>query len=419
MKRMGILGLVWQHAPLLDSLLTGFRMAGFRPALYGPEEVRKSLVSAKAASLDGVDWSEVDDFQTESLLTRLEEESKHLELLIVDGVHRHTNQYLYFRPSCPCILNLHNVNKWLRPRLGMSRSCWSNAVLKHRILQQFDAVNVISRNLLDYLRRRTSYRGPVFCVPSALYEPRGEPNDGEDGDPNGKVTFTIPGAVGSFKRNYDEVLDALAQLKPELAARTRLYLLGPPLGESGRNAIKRCRQMNSEGWDIVCFDDFVSVPDFESYMEETDVLIGPVQPSMSRSIEREFYGQSKETAVIWDQIRRGVPAILPTHYHPNPSLAPATISYKGSSGLHRAMRRLIENRGDLRDLKSKAIRCSLEFTADKVAEYIERELLPQLRSARVLPSSRRVGLADWARWAWYQVPLRPNQLSDQPETITG
>jgi len=147
------------------------------------------------------------------------------------------------------------------------------------------------------------------------------------------INFTIPGGMDRRRRDYLPVLNAFKILLPQTIKKISLSFLGKCNSNYGREIISEFKKLSGENFKINSFEDFVPQADFDSIMNETDVVISPVNADGLTQIYGEIYGKTKISGSITDVVLFPKPLILPSSYLLNENLKTIFDTYSSPENL--------------------------------------------------------------------------------------
>lgn len=134
------------------------------------------------------------------------------------------------------------------------------------------------------------------------------------------INFTIPGGVDKRRRDYLPVLEAFKILLPKTNKKISISFLGKCNSAYGKKIIYEFKKLSGDNFVVKSFSDFVPQADFDTIMNETDVVISPVNADGLTQIYGEVYGKTKISGSITDVVLFPKPLILPSTYLLNENL---------------------------------------------------------------------------------------------------
>lgn len=280
------------------------------------------------------------------------------DIVYFNTIERNFEFFLHYDFACPVIARLHNTNADFFPwssidfqrcslfKIGyylltkvLLRRLWS---LKKRFFKQVDGLmlpsSVVRRqvlqrsrslpNILPYCLPFCSLQEPIPCRPKA----------------DSRVVFAVTGTVDPLRKDYDELYAALERMKSRIKTPVKLFFLGGPQGERGKQVIERFRALESPTFEFVFSLSYVKTEALEKALSEVDFFIAPLRTAAAHRIHRERYGCSKISGIESDIINFQKPALITAAYGLDESLQPVCASYEGREGLAAMLERWVEGR---------------------------------------------------------------------------
>jgi hypothetical protein len=378
MTRVGIYEVSTHENKLTYFCRIGHR-AGFDLTVYTTPELAETVEPQVPLDPDAF----VEKQSSESVgqfLDRVERDAETLDLLMIDSVYGGLGDlfaYSRFDPDCPFLLWIYNLNAWFGRVPAITNGIRPNVtkLLRQRILSNADGINFEYEPLERYARTRFGVSHPSFTVAPTLYE-------GRSADPpSGWLSVTVPGQIERRRRDYDTVLDVFTELFERHGDGVSLTLLGGPQGSYGDRIVDRCRSLSNRGYTVEWFSEFVPISKYHETIQESDLLLCPLQPSIDRGGWTETYGETKGTGSVFDGIRNATPMVFPDHFCVSDELEDATVGYGDDGELEAAMNRLIAEPDRLEALRAAAATVAEGYDLDSQAETFSA-VVSSLRDAR-------------------------------------
>ncbi len=375
--RVGFAQLILGHQNYYEPLVLAYRLLGWDCVLFIRPELERRFREIGCQWLDTVEIVQFKGRGVDEYHRFVEDESRSLDLLIYDEVYGDVDSLFRFRPSCPLILSLHDVNRWLQKGSTGCISAWKNEYRRRCVVRRAYCLQVLSGEQVNYIHQKKLYSGKIFTCAAGHYEEVGTSNHPRRH--TRPVTFSIPGSVHPLKRNYESVVDSVAGIRDNLGQPVRLAILGAPCSEKGHALLGRLRETASlKGVELVSYDLFIDEDEFGRRMMETDVLVGDFPDFFRSGHTLEYYGQTKVTGIFANQIRYALPAVLSATCKPNPLLASSTVTFHDSTVLRRIVERFAADPRYLDMYQEKARMNSRYFTVERIAERIRESIVESL-----------------------------------------
>lgn len=292
-------------------------------------------------------------------------------------------RFFGFHPRSKTIMTVHTANAWLKPKpvfklrklIRTIDTNLSSFIVSKIILPRFDAINVIYPPIKDYILEETNYNKKIFTLPFNFFDETREVDKKE----NKKIQFVIPGQIEEHRREYKVIIDAFEKLFNNFNEKIDLYLLGYPVGNYGKQILKRCKRMKKKGYNIFTFDTFVPEGEYNEIILKSDFIISPIKIKTRGMGEiQEIYGVTKGSAVVFEAIQYAKPLVVPYKFNIIKELKSSTLKYHDSNDLAKILIEFIDDRKKLLDFKTAALKNSKCFSLDILQEYFVKEILDKV-----------------------------------------
>jgi hypothetical protein len=232
------------------------------------------------------------------------------------------------------LLLVHNVHSFLAPKQHLSfqepifdRLRWLKLYFqgadfyKKKMLESLTGLAFPTETILNFVKREFDLpiNLKLISLPFAYMKER-ERNEFE------KLTITIPCTVSSELRDYDSIFKAFQKIENTLTEGIRLVLLGKPRRD-GIQIIEYFKTLKSSKIEMIFFKKFISHQNYNQWLLKTDFMILPLKAVGRNNIYSEKMGYSKISGGINDMIRYSIPALIPSHYPLDDSLAKISERY--------------------------------------------------------------------------------------------
>ena len=177
-----------------------------------------------------------------------------------------------------------------------------------------------------------------------------------------RTLIGILGVLGSSRRDYGPLFEAIGALDPRVRERIRLVILGAVVDEAGRSVAERLACLI----ETHIFEGYLSESDFYRLGSECDLLVSPLSPGLG-------YGSDHGTGSFGDAVALKTRVALPEWADPGREFASLSAYYQDAAELSRIMVRAVEEPQALA-LDRDAL---LEFSSERVRREVLPLMLPQ------------------------------------------
>lgn len=308
---------------------------------------------------------------------------KHLDVLFVNTIHETWYDLFHFsrfNPKITKILTLHHVNAWLHPTVQQNHVAPFRRIINRimrpmmdKIINYYDAINVIYPPLKDYIEKQTTYQKHVFTIPSAVFE---EKNIAQPTNDSKKVILTIPGLVQKHRKDFHMALSALQKIPESYLNNMQLILLGTAFDREGKNIIENFQKLSKNGLTVQTFDEFIADETFYNIIQKSDILFLPIKiHTRSDNGISEIYGQTVGSGVIYDAIKYAKPVILPDSFNLFPQFNKASMTYDSTTSLQQIIIKCIGKPSYIKEKKHEALRLAQAFSLKDFQQYFQDNIL--------------------------------------------
>lgn len=179
---------------------------------------------------------------------------------------------------------------------------------------------------------------------------------------NQKLILAIPGVVTNLRRDYRGLFNLFLLNLPKYASSLEIDLLGYVPEDQKENLIL-IKMLSKGGMKVFYQKSFLKVSDFEKKLYGADVLLNNLNVNVRQGT---VYGLTKESGIIFNIIRSGIPAIIPDEYEVDLVFKEAVIKYKDMQELKHIIDGLIDGRIELDEYRKNSIKVAEEFTTLKL-----------------------------------------------------
>ena len=287
-----------------------------------------------------------------------------IDLLFLNTIQHNYFSYIYLLSGLNCqkILTIHNINNWFDPDYNFSPKDLARILTRNIIFKLIDNINVYGENLRNYIIENFNYQNKVFTIPFTIYEKKEIKRLKEDE----VISFVVPGRVRKKRRDYKLVLRAFKKLFNKYGEKISLILLGQPYGEYGKEVLKKCNQLEKEGYNITYYTKYISENEFEKKLLTSNIILAPTNRTIYYANTKEVYGKSKETGATFMMARYSKPGIIPSNINPPMELADSILQYRDEKELRMIIKKVIENKSFREKVSKKAQVNSKQLSVNSV-----------------------------------------------------
>jgi hypothetical protein len=281
------------------------------------------------------------------------------------------------------ITTVHTANAWFNKKsvINLKKlhlaidTILSSLIVKFIILPKFGAINVLYSPIKDYILNETNYDKKIFTLPFNFFDETKKIVKIK----KEKIQFVIPGQIEEHRRDYITIIDAFEQILNDFNDEIDLYLLGYPVGNYGKNILKRCNLLKEKGYNIFTFDKFVPEEKYNEIILNSDFIISPIKiKTGSWGLLEEIYGVTKASATVFEAIQYSKPLVVPYDFKIVDELESSTIKYMNSQDLIQKIIEFINDRKKLNQINQLALNNSKKFSLEILQRYFTNEILNKI-----------------------------------------
>jgi hypothetical protein len=183
---------------------------------------------------------------------------------------------------------------------------------------------------------------------------------------NQKLVLAIPGVVTNLRRDYKGLFSLFLTNLPKYVSSLEIDLLGYVPNDQKKNLIL-IKALSNAGMKVFYQKRFLKVSDFEKKLYNADVLLNNLNVNKRKGT---VYGLTKESGIIFNLIRSGIPAIIPEEYEVDSVFKEAVIKYKDMKGLKNIIDGIIDGKIELNKYRNHSIKVAEEFTPHKLISIL-------------------------------------------------
>lgn len=317
------------------------------------------------------------------------------QIIIINTLHRHYQQYPIDRWSAITILRIHNArfyfDKWRAFSLSSWRyMSWSEIKYNLKLLcveWDWHYVNKTS-GLVDFISFMDSAMQQYASEQKWVKDKRvldplpltfsGEYFSGSQDDKC--LHVAVPGSVDKRRKDYDFIVDLFRELLPEIKQPIKLTLLGKADVKAQECWIKPLLDLASAHphFSFQWYNRRIEQEQFDATMQTVDFLLAPVQPYYYFKTYKEQYGQTKMSGINADIIRYLKPCFLPDSYLSPEALLPLVVVYKSKNELIELIKQSINTA----DYKNAAEKVQLHYARNTQKQTLMQILQTMLNQKR-------------------------------------
>ena len=183
------------------------------------------------------------------------------------------------------------------------------------------------------------------------------------------LTYLIPGAVDTNKKDLNQIRQATALLTPQELENVKIVLLGRP---SNPVDVKFCNQWKSEiGDSLTIYDKFIPTEEFDGQLKNAHYIIGILTIDYQDKYNQEIYGVTKDTGVDAQAIAYGKPLIINKPFAILPEIASSSQLFGNPAELADIFKASMASPAHYDGLSQAAIDNSQKFTLDIIVSKLE------------------------------------------------
>ncbi|MDX5429296.1 MAG: hypothetical protein LPK79_14440 [Bacteroidota bacterium] len=247
----------------------------------------------------------------------------------IESQFRNFNQ---LRLTVPVIARIHNANTFLRRTFHYDLKLnpyWlfkdlsyiiRKVLLEREILERKKFIDrcqgicFTSDEITFHVRNNDSYRNRdriIDAIPITF-------NEWEPPQKMAKPdSIAIVGTIDRKRKNYPQFLRALGSIGERLTNTLTIRFMGRPKGSFGHRILDKAKGLQNDNLRIKTWKDGLSQDDFDTEMNQVDLLVAPIFQYTKYFLTREEYGRTKISGSINDCIKYARPGIIP-HFYPVP-----------------------------------------------------------------------------------------------------
>ncbi len=320
-KKTGIIEL-FEHHELVRPLLEQHGLASLK--LWVSETVNEQLFPRQSPPNVFV---RADHQPVEQFLDRHREHMKACDQLIITTLADHFKAFSAFDWPAPTLLIIHNAHAFFNPkalylggnakdkliqlgriiyRLGWKRDNY----YRKKVLNSIDQFAFVDPLMADHVvipdRWAEKYvKGPRF------YQTIPKKSDTSSAD---AMTITFPGRVDLSRKDYTPYLQNILQHISNSPTKITLIFLGPIKGKKETAFLTHWKKRFPPDTNWISFTMPLPHALYNHYLQQTDLLILPLKPTVRFSVYKEFVGKTKISGGVHDGLRYGIPTIVPDFY---------------------------------------------------------------------------------------------------------
>ena len=384
MKEIGILEIKW-HEDFLSNICRICKTENTNVTIF---TTKKIFLNLRNTLRNISDFNFVIKSGNESdlyFLKRIEQIcNKKIDVLFVNTIQGNCLDlapFLFFEPKSKKILTIHNVNAWFKPKLsfrirldklplGLLKPINTNAssIIRHFILQKYDAINVIYPPMKRYILNNTEYKNEIYTLPYSFYEKSAISKNIQE-----EVIFTVPGVIREGRLDYGLVIKTFEALFRKYA-NLKLFLLGFPYDNYGRKIIHKCKYLANEDHQIYYFEEPVPRDVWSKIFAKSDIILLPFEKWWP-SEPKEVWGTTKGSGSMLECIRYGKPFLVPESFEVTKELSKSYLKYNDNENFNEIIESLINNKEKIDYLKEQALINSKKKSVENLRDYFNKEFL--------------------------------------------
>ncbi len=295
--------------------------------------------------------------------------------------------FLKINFNCPIYYFIHNVDFWFQQSIFDKirnvlyrlsnvndfiyrlKVYFKYASINERIIQKVKLsggklvalTDAVGQELAKYVGLEN-----VAIIPFSIFDEQITDKSSE----NARLRVCITGLLNTTRRDYDSVFKMIKENENFFKSNIVWdFLGGNPHNYESQQLVEKIQVYQKLGHDIRFYEDyFLSMQDYDTNLSHADLILGNMH--MQQGVNSK-YGKSKETGIIFTMIKAAKVGILPSEYPADEALKTSILTFKSYEDVAIILKKLIENREELKHLKIAAHRNSKKFTPLSIYKRLE------------------------------------------------
>lgn len=322
-----------------------------------------------------------------SFIRFINNKSRHkFDFIIINTITRW--EFLFLKTGCTTISYIYSINFWFNDinesffgrlkRFNINRlnlmsflplrfhanPIWG-PIIRRRIIYSLDGYLVEYPNFKNYINNFISHSKKVHFLSKKYFISNINTTKCDI-----KTSFVITGMITDLRRSYIDVIESFEKLPNYLLKRSRLTLLGRPIGNYGKTIIQKLINLEFSGLDIMYFEEYVSHDVFSDILSKCDIIIAPIKFEYKSGLINERFTYTKGTGTFADMIQFAKPTIVPVEYNIASEFKKCFITYSDEADLLSIISELIINTDKLEQVKKEAY----EIISKYNLKYMQKQL---------------------------------------------
>ncbi len=341
--------------------------------LYVSEQLMQSLKNSKFERYSDIRFKIKDkDCSLKYYYTNIIEEinDSDIDFVFINTVHGNFIQNLFLTSKLKKkkVLTIHNLNNYVKPKVVFSLKSILRSLLRKKIMQNCEIINVYGENLKSYLTENYKLKKTITTLPFSVFDKELI----RQKTTKSKLVVAIPGSINEDRRDYKSVYNVFKRIYKE-GHDIELKLLGRPINNTANKLINDFENLSSDK--VQVFTGFVPEETFENEMWKADLIIGLTKKNIIFDSTEEEYGKSKETGTTFAMIRYAIPGIISSEVEKMKELDNSTLTCSSEEELYNLIIEMYFNPYILDDLKKNALNNSQKFSPYLLREEFLRQVV--------------------------------------------
>ncbi|MEQ8474373.1 MAG: hypothetical protein RIC35_24465 [Marinoscillum sp.] len=249
-----------------------------------------------------------------------------------------------YRFNIPCVLRIHNYNSYFERTENLQfdlnswqydlehlfyRSLWRRDwYYRRKFLKCINYFMFPNEVITEYARNRgrIEHKKILKSLPYTFSRSFHEIK-------NTEIIITVVGTVEKKRRNYDELIDALALASPSFNQPVKLVLLGKLKGNYGQKIKLKLATLSNPKLQVVTYEQFVPQATYDDIMTRSSFQIVPINLETRYQICSEKYGLTKISGAESEMIKYQLQSVFPNGYLVPEELVQLTTNYSSTADL--------------------------------------------------------------------------------------
>ena len=338
MKRIAIIE-IYSHHVFVKTLSSVLERSGCQIDIYLSNKIYKEgeplfQNNSKNVTFHISNTNESDFMFLRRIKPKIELEN---ELVILNSVQGYRILFFFlFKFKIPTIAGAGRISEFFGSRYKVFGLKGIRRILHHnftvfllpKIIKRLKGIIVHTQQAND-LALDNNYQEHIHKMPFSLYEGRSYIKK------DNNINFLVTGSISDTSRDFDSLLNIFENIWQKGLLKNKLVVLSNPKGDYGNKILTKMENLSNLGYPIKYFSGWIPEEEYTLNSETADFIIAPVLEA--------YYGKGELTSVTVESIKKGIPAIYPIWYKPEPQLESCSIYYNSFDDIINIIENLSNN----------------------------------------------------------------------------